>query len=152
VFGVVLQVTPRIADLVRRLASEHDGEVVATARALQRALKSAGADLNDLATHLERSSSKSYRQPPPPPPPREPPLNLADAIFVDSKPVYWLKACVQIEVAHMDALNDWARGFIESIKTRQSLTPKQLACFQRIVNDIATRENFVGGSFWKGRQ
>jgi hypothetical protein len=40
---------PKIAKLIPLLASDHDGEVVATARAIDRTLKSAGLDLHDLA-------------------------------------------------------------------------------------------------------
>src|SRR6266436_7990332 len=35
--------------LIARLASPHDGEVIATTRAISRVLKAAGFDLNDLA-------------------------------------------------------------------------------------------------------
>jgi hypothetical protein len=141
----VLQVTPRIADLVRRLASEHDGEVIATARALQRTLKSSGHDLNDLATHLERGAA------PPRPKPPEPYVSAENAIHVDGKPVHWFRCVIQIEAAHMDDLDAWSRGFLGSIRTRAGLTAKQLACLQKIVSNIAACESFVGGSFWKGR-
>ena len=38
--------------LIPRLASDHDGEVVATVPAIERVLKSAGRDLHDLAACL----------------------------------------------------------------------------------------------------
>jgi hypothetical protein len=38
------QVALLLGRLIPRLASEHDGEVVATARAIERTLKSAGRD------------------------------------------------------------------------------------------------------------
>lgn len=47
-------IRPRIAQFVRLLGSNHDGEVVAAARAAQRVLRSAGASLNDLAETIER--------------------------------------------------------------------------------------------------
>jgi hypothetical protein len=142
---VVLQVTPCIADLVRRLASEHDGEVIATARALQRTLKSAGHDLNDLATHLEHGTA------PPRPKPADPYVSPENAIHVEGKAVHWFRCVMQIEAAHMDDLDDWSRGFLASIRTRAHLTSKQLACLQEIVSNIAGRQVFVDGSFWKGR-
>jgi hypothetical protein len=43
---------PTISKLIPRLASNHDGEVVATVRAIERVLKSAGHDLHDLAAYL----------------------------------------------------------------------------------------------------
>jgi len=45
-------VAPTIGKLIPRLASEHDGEVVATARAIERLLKSYGSDLHDLAATI----------------------------------------------------------------------------------------------------
>jgi hypothetical protein len=45
-------VSERLARLLPRLASDADGEVVATARALCRTLDRAGLDLNDLAARL----------------------------------------------------------------------------------------------------
>ena len=45
-------VIPTLGKLIPRLASNHDGEVVATVRAIQRLLKSAGRDLHDLAACL----------------------------------------------------------------------------------------------------
>jgi hypothetical protein len=44
----------RLADLVRRLASNHDGEVIAAASALKRLLASRDADLNDLGSAIEK--------------------------------------------------------------------------------------------------
>jgi hypothetical protein len=38
-----------IADLIRRLSTNFDGEVVATVRAIDRKLKAAGCDWHDLA-------------------------------------------------------------------------------------------------------
>src|SRR5262245_30521376 len=46
----------RVGDLIRRLSSDSDGEVVATVYALRRMLKSHGADLHALAEHVETAS------------------------------------------------------------------------------------------------
>jgi hypothetical protein len=43
---------PTLGKLIPRLASNQDGEVVATVRAIERVLKSAGRDLHDLAACL----------------------------------------------------------------------------------------------------
>jgi hypothetical protein len=48
----------RIADLVRRLSSPHDGEVVATMRALQRVLEANGLDIHAIADPLEAVNGK----------------------------------------------------------------------------------------------
>ena len=49
-------VAPRIGQLIRLLASNSDGEVVAAARALGRTLASAGEDFHTLADIIERSA------------------------------------------------------------------------------------------------
>jgi hypothetical protein len=46
----------KIGDLIRRLTSENEHEVLATVRAMDRTLKTAGADFHALAEHLEKSS------------------------------------------------------------------------------------------------
>jgi len=59
----------KIAKLVPRLATNHDGEVVATVRAIERTLANAGLDLHDLANALEREPETRtvivYRDPNP---------------------------------------------------------------------------------------
>jgi hypothetical protein len=47
-------VARKLGALVRRLASNHDGEVVAVVHAIVRTLKSAGSDLHALADKIER--------------------------------------------------------------------------------------------------
>ncbi len=44
----------KLGKLIPRLASDHDGEVVATARAIVRSLGSAGADLHDVVSALSK--------------------------------------------------------------------------------------------------
>ena len=44
----------KLGDLVRRLASNHNGEIIATVCALKRTLKSNGRDLHDLAVRIEK--------------------------------------------------------------------------------------------------
>lgn len=51
--AVLAPVAPKIAKLIPRLATNHDGEVVATVRAIERTLKSAGFDFHTLAHALE---------------------------------------------------------------------------------------------------
>src|SRR5262249_61215432 len=43
----------KVASLVRLLASDKDGEIIAAARALKRTLESAGTDMNGLAHGIE---------------------------------------------------------------------------------------------------
>jgi hypothetical protein len=53
-----------IAKLIPRLASTFDGEVVATVRAIERALRSAGYDLHDLAAAAVNGPSRRTQEPP----------------------------------------------------------------------------------------
>jgi hypothetical protein len=55
--NALVEVVPRIGKLIPRLASEHDGEVIATVRAIERTLKAAGRDWHDLANALQRIST-----------------------------------------------------------------------------------------------
>ena len=51
-----LAVRPALAKLIRLLASDVDGEALATVRALGRTLKVSGCDFHDLASIVEASS------------------------------------------------------------------------------------------------
>jgi len=71
---------PRLAKLIPRLASDQDGEVIATVRAIARVLQTAGLDFHDLAQAVsgapapwQAASSWSHAARPPPPPPPPPP-------------------------------------------------------------------------------
>ena len=44
----------QVAKLIPRLASDHGGEVVATARAIARTLKAAGLDFHELASAIDK--------------------------------------------------------------------------------------------------
>jgi hypothetical protein len=47
----------KLANVIRRLASDKDGEVVAAARAMVRTLQGIGADIHDVANRIEHSSN-----------------------------------------------------------------------------------------------
>lgn len=51
----------RLGRLLPRLASDHDGEVVATVRAIRRTLEGAGLDLHDLAERLTQAPVATAR-------------------------------------------------------------------------------------------
>jgi hypothetical protein len=55
-------IAPRLANLIRRLASDKDGEVVATAHALVRTLHSIGADIHDIAERIEHSGNGALNE------------------------------------------------------------------------------------------
>jgi hypothetical protein len=56
----------KLDPLIRRLASIHDGEVVATARAIERRLRAARFDLNDLAETVRQQAPPLASQEPQP--------------------------------------------------------------------------------------
>jgi hypothetical protein len=101
----------RIANLILRLSSPFDGEVVAAARALDRALRSTGRDWHELVDVLTRPVLE--------PPPARPPALYEIAI--------WLSDCGR--------LNAWECEFIPSVLSRlragMNLTEKQEHCLRR---------------------
>lgn len=69
----------RLAKLVPRLASEHEGEVVATVRAMARVLSSGGLDWHDVARALRTSAprgAETGRQEPEQRAPRVTPIDM----------------------------------------------------------------------------
>ena len=63
-------IAPKLAKLIPLLSSDKDGEVVATARAIERTLRAEGCDWHDLATAVTREPEKQiiYIKPPEPEP------------------------------------------------------------------------------------
>lgn len=59
---VISTTMQKLASLIRMLGSPNDSEVIATARAIQRVLKSAGSDFNDLAEGLTHSEAENRRE------------------------------------------------------------------------------------------
>ena len=52
----------KLAPLIRMLGAANDSEVLATARAIHRVLKSTGADFNDLAEALTHVGAPARRE------------------------------------------------------------------------------------------
>jgi hypothetical protein len=50
-------ISTKLANFIRLLASDKDGEVVASARAIVRTLANIGADIHDIANRIEHSSN-----------------------------------------------------------------------------------------------
>jgi hypothetical protein len=55
-------ITPKLANLIRRLSSDQDGEVVATVRALIRTLQGIGADIHYVADRIEHSNNGAFSE------------------------------------------------------------------------------------------
>jgi hypothetical protein len=56
--------SPKIAKLIPRLASDYDGEVIATVRAIARTLYGAGKDFHDLACAVQQETAPANAAPP----------------------------------------------------------------------------------------
>ena len=52
----MIAATPKVAKLIRLLASPEDHEVLAAARALRKTLKASGSSLNELADEIEHKA------------------------------------------------------------------------------------------------
>jgi hypothetical protein len=86
---------PKIAKLIPLLASDHDGEVVATARAIDRTLKSAGLDLHDLAQAMAAPKTPTVYVSHAAPQPAQRPTSLRDIAF-------WLRTHVGSRMNHKE--------------------------------------------------
>ena len=96
----------RLSNLIRRLSTNHDGEVVATVRAIERALRAEGHDWHDLADQLTTEI-------------HEPPSLHAMAAWLHDRP----------------SLSQWERDFVPSVLGRlragARLTDKQEQALRR---------------------
>ena len=83
--GDLTPIRPKLAVLIPRLASDADGEVVATARAIGRQLESAGADWHALAEAVTAEPRERIiyreREPEPEPDPRNVVFWLAERAY-----------------------------------------------------------------------
>lgn len=147
----------KLGKLFPRLASNHDGEVVATARAIIRTLDSAGASLHDLAAEMQPKvrveervvyrdapkPKKSRKKDPPPEPPRSEPSPRGK--FVPFQQILdWAPHLVQDcklnerEIAFVEQLAKWAKAHREKL----TLTERQAEWWRRLLveNDITQPE------------
>ncbi|CAK7257723.1 MULTISPECIES: hypothetical protein [unclassified Shinella] len=156
---IALSTIDKLGKLFPRLASDHDGEVVATARAIVRTLASAGATLHDITAEMQpkvrvqervvyrdapkpkpKASRKAKKASPPP----EPPPQATRGKFVPYEEV--LKFGPQLleldlngkEMDFVLQILTWA----ETYKSKFTLTAKQAGWWQRLLveNDVATPE------------
>ena len=118
--------TARLGKLIRLLASDKSGEVVAAAGAINRALQAAGLDIHRLAEVVERSPLAPGQMPPP---------------SHDSTAGNW-RAMRRFCADHDALLSAREKEFITDIKRwRGRLTPKQYdwltAIYQRLQDEAA---------------
>jgi len=120
-------VAPKIAKLIPRLATDHDGEVLATVQAIRRTLAAAGLDLHDLVGALNgRPVDHSEPEPKPEPTVRE--------------PQSWFQLC-DICLDWPDLLTEKEADFLQDIGPRLVMgaepTEKQAAWMRAIYAKVA---------------
>jgi hypothetical protein len=117
-------IPPLAQKLIPRLASNHDGEVIATARALIRVLKADGFDLHDLTRMANAAPASRDR-------------DLAESEYARRVRVM-LK-----DTLTKGWLDAWSVEFVESILERRNLdelSPKQNACLNKILRRAKARQ------------
>jgi hypothetical protein len=115
-----------VARLIPRLGSSFDGEVVATARAIERALKSQKLDWHDVAAAVTAHAQPTQDY--------EPYRTESDAAQHMRS---WLTA-----ISREPWLNSWTAGFVADLLRRPSLdglSGKQMACVDRIIREAHDR-------------
>ncbi|MEK8091767.1 hypothetical protein WOC76_04385 [Methylocystis sp. IM3] len=131
---LVPSLTRKIATMIPRLASDYEGEIVATARAIGRVLNGANADWHDVVVAFERGAvaPENVRK-------KEPRRSKhSDRQSVRS---WWeLDDDERLEAVdyliQQKWLSAWERTFIESIADqlhRHDLTDKQIAVVDRLL-------------------
>lgn len=115
----------KLSKLFPRLASDHDGEVVATVRAIRRVLDSSGASLHDLSSAFQPGSDEQS-------------ISLVDHAQVMRLGPYLLNQC---------DLNDREQEFVASLvlwarrkRKKFSVTEKQAAWWAVIVSTYMQSE------------
>jgi hypothetical protein len=113
---------PRLVALIPRLASQYDGEVIATVRAIRQTLSGAGLDLHDLVDALVRCL------------PAPPALMRADDGPTAEE--NWRAAVRDLRRRWHFVLSDWERKCVASLLTFRTLPPKQPACLAGILERV----------------
>jgi predicted nuclease of predicted toxin-antitoxin system len=116
---------PIVAQLLPRLGSNFDGEIIATAKAIQRVLHSSDMDWHDLTRAITAPAIATL--------PRQPWTESDEAQQIR----LWLEA-----VANEDWLNSWSTAFVANILSRQSLdrlSKRQLAVINNIIGEAHRR-------------
>jgi hypothetical protein len=132
-------VAPKLAALIPRLATDHEGGVVATVRALRRTLAAQGLDLHDLARAVTDPDERVVYVERPPDPPRRPSAP-------EPRDWRWTAAwCLD----RADLLSDSEHGFVWQLATgrwrKPALTPKQAKWLAKIVERLSATE--TGGDW-----
>ena len=134
--GLPTSVAARLGKLLPRLASPFEGEVVATGRAIERTLKAAGLDLNDLAQQIKA------------------PTRMAPAYSHNpARATSWTGQAHTLRVrsllmqcqARAAALTSWEIGFLDALRERIDAglapTPRQAEKLAQVARKVG-----IGGA------
>jgi hypothetical protein len=120
---------PKITAILPRLASEHDGEIVASVRAIGRVLHSGGNDWHDFTATFERGVNA---------PDVRSKNRSATAAPTWRAAAYYERDGLLAMLCDQDWLSPWERSFVASITTqytaRRSLSPKQIDIIDRLLD------------------
>ncbi len=123
-------IIPKLSAIIPRLSTEHDGEVVASIRAIDRMLRSAGCDWHDLAAAIERGGVRPVPAKPArePAPQRTAPLRWADVPA-------WDRGSTLALLRRLPVLSEWEISFLDSLLSRSpwNLSEKQIGIVDRLM-------------------
>ena len=108
-------ITPKLVKLLPLLASDQPGEVVATAAAISRTLKAAGADWHDLVSNLTDTPGKK--------------------LPAWGEPSTWVEA-VRVCAMNPDLIQERDFGFLRSVASFHDPSEKQLAWIAAIYDRV----------------
>lgn len=115
--ALAASVRSKIAAMLPRLASAHDGERLATVAAIQRTLSGAGHDLHDLAAVVAETPDRKRRAEQDRDRPRRADDHHAPAVFWEDLNAVerrrWLDAMV-----YQAVFSDWERNFLDNTRRR----------------------------------
>jgi hypothetical protein len=105
------EIAPRLDPLIRRLATDHDGERLATVAAIERTLRAHGLDWHHLADLVGDG------------------LAARELLQGDTARILYC-------LAHAPLLTDWERDFCRSLLGFRRLSEKQIAVLDRLVAKV----------------
>lgn len=147
--GKIADIAPRLANLVRRLGSNHDGEVVATVQAIKRTLDAIGLDLHALADAIEAPADPNQRAKPAPKAKNEPKAwpnrrrrdNDDDLVELNGALMPW-RLAIEVIIASDITVSRWEAEFLESVKAWEGqIRPKQLDTLRKIASRVRGRQH-----------
>jgi hypothetical protein len=122
-----MALSQKLKKLIPRLASEYDGEVIATVRAIRRVLRADQHDLHDLASLIiaPRPAAPEASPPPSAEPPRPTPQSSEPKPSASPPPnrepvLIWLERCMRLDECfeYLDYARDVERSFLRKMKWR----------------------------------